>query len=356
MDLKTKKTIDELRQAMGTLPSQHPKMATALVRGCSKLQVEMVPKSGPSNPYRTLVEAAGATWGNNFYHPKWEQLSPENRFRVALAVLTRNTLPQAVEPPTWTWRVYGTPRHCFDQHCRARIGATFFSIGCRDNCKLDSDFILYSDLFDRMFDGVEQGKGMVLLEDTNTLRWIQNKGTLTDFGRQAIRTLLATKEMYKQVIDDGKGSWQTARAFLPMSYHHPYHFSMNFLALQGQCARRMQFCEEEFIVGLHWLLRETIREKFPLMANYLRPGCDFNHKCGYAKNYALSNAFGCLFAGCGRYPSGTEYATFNTSCTDMEAMRLQLGIDIPRPEDWIEYDHNDYEKLDEKDKLLFEED
>ena len=351
-------TIDNLRAAMGTLPSMAPPKTTTFVKGCSKLKVEMVPDSGPTNPYRTFVESAGATWGNNEYLPKWSNLSPENRFKVALAVLTKNTLPQAVEPVTWTWRVTGLPRNCFDQHARARIGSTFFSIGSRDNNKLDADIILYSNLFEKMFGGDPKCTCYKLpdgLSEKATADWIQSEALgITPFGKRALLVFCGIKNMYEEVLADGAGNWQTARAFLPMSYHHSYHFSQNLLALQGQCARRMSFCEEEFISGLHWMIRETVKEKFPLIANYLRPACDFSGKCLYAKSYSLSNAFGCLFASCGRHQSGTAYATFNESCTNIEVLEQQLDTHINRPNEWIEFTENDYNKLDDKDKVLFE--
>lgn len=315
--------IDNLRRAMGTLPSQSPEKVTALWRGVEHLEVKMI--DWPKNPYKAVVSAATATWGDDHYRTKWQLLTPENRFRVVLAAITGNTLPQACETPQFTWKVYGGPRNMFDQHARARIGSTFFSIGSRDNNKLDSSIIIYTKLYDKHYKVVK-------------------------------RHMQEMKNLYEYILKSGEGSWQTARAVLPMSYHHPYHFTQNYLALQGQCARRMQFCEEEFIVGLHWLLRESVKQKFPLLAEYLRPGCDRAHKCTYAKSYGLSNAFGCLFAGCGRWDAQTEYSTFNESCSDVEEIEKQLKIHIKRPEEWVDYTENDYEKLHITDKLMFEED
>jgi len=315
--------IDNLRKAMGTLPSETPKNETHFVKGCSEMEVELVDHT--SNPYKTIVAAATATWGNDKYETKWPKLTKENRFKVVLSTLTGNTLPQAMEGLMFTFKVVGVPRHCFDQHARARIGATFYSIGSRDNNKLDSRIILYSKLYDMLTDEMKEH-------------------------------FIKMKKIYEEILDTGKGSWQLARAFLPMSYHHSYHFSMNYLALQGQCKRRMMFCEEEFIVGLHWLLRERIKDKFPLLAEYLRPACDYVKKCVYAKSYGLSNAFGCLFAGCGRWEAGTEYATFNESCSDKETIEKQLNIKIRNKDEWINYTEDDYDKLSDKDKKLFEED
>jgi len=317
------KDIDNLRVAMGTLPSMQPQKTVRFVRGCEELEIDLIDFN--VNPYKSIVAAATATWGDDKYEYKWSKLTPENRFKVVLAAITGNTLPHALESVTFTFRVNGVPRHCFDQHARARVGAAFFSIGSRDNNKLDTRFILYTKLFDKFSES----------------RFFRS--VMTDI-----------KNLYEMIINEGKGSWQLARAVLPMCYNHSYHFSMNYLALQGQCRRRMKFCEEEFIVGLHWMIREKIREKFPLLAEYLRPGCDYSKKCDYSKSYKLSNAFGCLFASCGRHPAGTEYATFNESCTDIHELEKQLNIKIKRPNEWINYTETDYNKLDDKDKELFE--
>ena len=318
--------IENLRAAMGTLPSQKPEMRTDVVRGVERLKVELVDYN--VNPYKSIVEAATATWGNDKYESKWPKLTPENRFKVTLAAVSRNTLPGALEAVKFTWRVIGLPRHAFDQHARARIGTAFYSIGSRDNSKLDASLILYTKLYDKYYK-----RDPVFARHINEM-----------------------KEIYAKIVNDGQGTWQIARAFLPLSYHHPYVFSQNYLALQGQCARRMKFCEEEFIVGLHWMLRESVKEKFPLLADYLRPGCDYSKQCDYAKSYSLSNAFGCLFASCGRWPAGTTYATFNESCTDKVELEKQLGIHINDPDEWMNLTEDDYDKLDQRDKKLFEAD
>lgn len=319
--------IDNLRESMGTLPNQNPTIRTNLIKGCSNLKVDMI--DYPTNPYKSIVAAATATWGDNNYETKWGKLTPQNRYRIVLASVTGNTLPQALEGISFTFKVVGTPRHCFDQHARARVGTAFYSIGCRDNNKNDADLILYTQIYNK----IKSDK---------------------KFGKEFTKHMNEMKRLYSKIIED-RGSWQIARTILPMSYHHPYHFSTNYLALQGQCATRMKFCEEEFIVGLHWLLRERIKDKFPLLSEFLRPGCDKSKCCQYSKSYELSNVFGCLFSGCGRWEKGTQYATFNESCTDISELEKQLSIHINRPNEWINYTKDDYEKLSEKDKKLFEE-
>ena len=121
----------------------------------------------------------------------------------------------------------------------------------------------------------------------------------------------------------------------------------------------MKFCEEEFIVGIHWLVREKIKEKFPLLSEYLRPSCDYTGVCDYSKTETLSSLFGNLFKSCGRHPTynkaNEEYFTFNESCTDIIELEKQLKIHIKRPNEWINYTKDDYNKLNIKDKKLFEE-
>ncbi len=62
----------------------------------------------------------------------------------------------------------------------------------------------------------------------------------------------------------------------------------------------------------------------------LLPGCDLKQECDYSSADYLSNMFGCLFAGCGRWEDKANYASFNQSCTTPDLLEKQLGITIPR--------------------------
>jgi thymidylate synthase ThyX len=329
MNEQKKQEIDNLRSTMGTLPSQSPKKSYEIIRGVSQLETEMYEQ--PCNPYKTICESVVATWGDDKYETVWPKLTHFNRFKVVLSVLQGQTLPAPLESIDFSFIVRNVPRHCFGQHRTARVGQTFYSIGSRDNNKLDSKIILYTKLYDKCF--------------------LDNKET--EFGTRLVSHIKQMKDLYEELLQD-KESWQIARAILPMAYHHSYKFSINYLALKGFCSQRMKFCEEEFICALAWKLSETIKTKFPLLANYLRPGCDSGKVCQYSKSYSLSNAFGCLFSSCGRNKSGTEYSTFNESCSDIKEIEKQLKIKIPEPNEWSEFTENDYEKLDKKDKDLFE--
>lgn len=328
-----KKDVDNMREAMGTLPSQAPKKTYSWKNSLDSLYVVL--NDWTRNPYRAMASMAAATWGDNETGStgKWEKLSPENRFRIVLAILTGNTLPQAAEAVQFTFEVNGTPRHTFDQHARARIGTAFASIGTRDNNKLDADFLLYPDVCRRM----EEDPGYALEVE----RWI-----------------IATKDLYERTISSGTGtgSWQSGRAFLPMSTNHSYVFTQNYLALKGQCSRRLMACEESSIVALHIALRELVGRKFPLLANYLRPACDGAKRCIYHEGpEGMTKYFSSLFACCGRWPTKEQYSEFNVSCSSYEEL-AEHGFVMPGPTEWIKYGENDYDKLGYQDKCLFDDD
>lgn len=306
MDTKKQKNskqdeLDNLRKAMGTLPSMQPSKRTNFVDGCRMATVTLT--GWPENPYKQIFNAATATWGDDSYEDKWSKVSVENRVKVVIAALSGNTLPQALEPISFQFRVNGISRSAFDQIARARIGATFFSSGVRDNNKLDASFIMPTELYN------------------------------SDLREKIENYIKLGKDLYEEIINTGQGSWQAARAILPMGMNHPFEFSMTYLALKGQCSRRLKFCEQSDTVAAFWLVRDALMKKFPLLALYLRPGCDWSGKCQYHQAYSLSEMFGCLFAPCGRNKTDGDYtyATFNKSCSDAKTISKQLGIYIPGP-------------------------
>jgi thymidylate synthase ThyX len=321
-------STDKLREACGTLPNREEIIVSNIYFGCEILEVELIDK--PCNPYKSIFEMATATWGDDQYRNKWKRVGALQRYIVVSNALKGNTLPTALESPQFTFTVRGVPRHCFDQMARARIGTGFGSIGCRDNSKLDSSFILYSEY-------------KKMSEDINF----------------ALRTYMKLcKDIYKDIISKGKESYQMARSVLPMSYHHPFVFTQNLLALLGQCRRRMCFGEEEFIVGIHWEIRNIFQKKLKwnLIANAMRPACDFAHKCLYSKGDG-TELFGNLFAGCGRWPSKSDYSEFNKTCTNKENLELDMGIRIPTPDKYVNFtpDEEGFSRLGEGDKMLFNE-
>jgi len=322
-----KESIDNLRRACGTLPSRQPKKETNIKYGCEELEVEIVDE--PKNAYKSIFHMATATWGDNKYENKWPKLNPLERYIVVMSALSGKTLPTALEAPKYTFIVRGLPRNCFDQEARARIGVGFGSIGCRDNSKLDTDIVLYSEY--KKFPEALKEKVKKHLEDM--------------------------KDLYEEIIDQGGSSWQIARSILPMSYHHPWVMTQNLMSLIGQCRRRMCFGEEEFISGLHWQIKRLFEETgMRLLSSALYPSCDKAGRCLYSKSDG-SELFSNLFSGCGRHLSNSNYSEFNKSCTDKENLEDQLGYEIPQPDGRIEFtpDEEGYNKLGIVDKQLFEE-
>lgn len=324
--MSSKEQTDEIRRIMGTLPSQSPEKKTDFYIGVSGMKDTVKYIDGTVNPYKSMFTLATSCWGKQI--DKWEQTSPQGRFMVVLAVLKRQALPLAYEAPSFSFAVEKIPRWAFDQIARARLGIVFSSQGTRDNNHVDAGFFVHDEI----------AEDPVLFEA---------------FKKAALQC----KDVYELIITKGKGSWQSARSIFPISNTHAFSFSANFASLQNLLSRRMQFCEADATVAFAWLVQKEFEKYFPLLANFCRPGCDFSKKCGYNNAYSMSNKFGCLFAPCGRNPGvHHDYAEFNKCCTDKNKLEEQLGIKIKNPSDWIEFTEDDYDKLDAKDKALFEKD
>ena len=337
-----KATIDNFREAMGTLPGRNKKTYEYMSAYDPRAtNVRMI--DATQNPYKTMVAAATATWGSGQVGygegsmGKWEKLTPEARFVVVISVLTGNTLPQAAEPVNFQFEMNGIPRHTFDQYARMRIGGAVQSIGCRDNSKLDAPLVLYPNLYEA----------------------IQNDPEFKEKFEEYNKTM---KDMYEYILNRGDGSYQEARAVLPMSYNHSFVTNINYLALKSQAARRLMFCEESTIQWMFTKMRQEVEDRFPLLANYIRPVCDVvaGGKCVYSGGAeGLTKYFSNLYRGCGRHEDPHSYAEFNRSCTDVEEFNKvskEQGYHLPEPDEWIDFTEFDYDKLDPKDKALFEED
>lgn len=332
-EVLTREDIINMRKAMGTLPSQQPKKTYDYENDITSIYVKMT--DHPENPYEIIARAVTATWGDDAEGStqKWEKLSPENRYRVVLSHLTGNTLPQASEGIQFQFEVNGLTRHDFDQHARARLGTHFMSIGTRDNNKLDSRFLFYDHIMQRMEKDPEYKK---MVED-----WVK-----------------LTKDLYENTISESGSSWQIGRAFLPQSINHSYIFGINYIALKNQMGRRLMACEQEGIVTLHWLLRKEVDDRFPLLASFMRPACDRAKKCIYMEGpEGMTKYFSNLYDGCGRWPvkrkENQEYKEFNHSCTRYERLR-ELGVPVLDPDEFTNYGPEDFDKLDPKDRTLFE--
>jgi len=344
MDDKEK---NELRRVMGTLPEQVPVMSLEefdeyqnvekwkinefgikvgpfqFYEGVRGISAEMV--DFPRNPYKMLYEFAVATWGSEEYPTMWDKTKPEHRFIVVKNVLANKALPLGNEALQFSFIIRKPSRAAFDQHARQRIGATFASQGVRDNSRLLSGFRVPNEIW-------------------------RNEEKRTAL----IKTALAVKKMYYILVSSGEGnSYQAARSIMNMGWTHNYKYSVNFMALKGYMAQRLVASEQEDTVATAIMVWDQINQKFPMLANNLRPKCDWAKRCMCHQGDG-GDLFGALFKGCGRFPETEgKYATFNYACTDYPTLDTQLGIHLPSPTEWKEY--SSLEDLDPKDKALFEE-
>jgi thymidylate synthase ThyX len=313
--------IEKLRDLMGTNPHANVPLQTDFYEGVRGIKVEIF--DWPSNPYQAIYNMATSTWGNKIN--KWPNTSPEARYWVVKAVLEFRSLPNAMESPSFTFGVENCSRSAFDQIARARIGAVFSSMGWRDNDHSDVGFRVPQSVWD-------------------------DKESLADF----IETCTRAKLNYHKLVKRGNSNWQDARAHLPISACHSFSMAMNYMALRNFMSKRLKFCEQSDTVAVAWLMRERILEGYPLLGSYLRPGCDFKGTCDYHSEYAMSEAFGCLFKECGRNPckATDNYATFNKSCSDKNTIASQLGIFIPNAKE--DMPESEYSQLSNLDKASFE--
>jgi hypothetical protein len=321
-----KNEIDEIRKVMGTLPDQEPQKKTEFYVGVTGMKDTVKLIDWSANPYKSMYTLATSCWGKKI--DKWGDTTVLGRYMVVLAVLKRQALPLAYEAPSFTFTVERLPRWSFDQIARARVGIVFSSQGTRDNNHKDAGFFVHDEIAD-------------------------DPELFEDFKNAALQC----KDVYAKIVDKGKGSWQAARSIFPISNTHAFSFAANFAALQNLLSRRMKFCEADATVAFAWLVHKELEKKFPLLSDFCRPGCDFAKKCQYNNSYNMSNMFGCLFAPCGRHKGQFEdYAEFNKCCTDKSKLEQQLEMHIKMPDEWINFTENDYTKLSEQDRYLFEED
>jgi hypothetical protein len=342
-----KQEINEFRKILGTLPEQTPELNIEdlnkypidkntwkeneygikvgpfqFYEGVRGISVETI--DYPVNPYKLLFEFCVSTWGSEEYPTMWPKTKPEHRFQVVKGVLENKALPLGNEALQFSFIVRSSSRAAFDQHARMRVGATFASQGVRDNSRLFAGFRVPNEIW-------------------------RNKKT----KEELISSALWLKKVYYLLTSGKEGnSFQAARSIMTMNWTHNYKWSVNYMALKGYMARRLVASEQEDTVAtaiLHW---NEINKKFPLLANYLRPKCDWAKKC-LCHQDEYGKLFGALFKGCGRFPeTEIDYATFNWSCTDYETLEEQTGIHFPNPTEWKNYEK--LEDLDEKDRILFE--
>lgn len=196
---------------------------------------------------------------------------------------------------TIKYTVNNTPVCQYDQHSRARVGIQFLDYKVSEK----PEYVFYANLYDRLAADKE----------------LQDKFQNTATKLEVLRNTADIKDDYNL-----------------MTRNCSYTVIQDFPSLVGQMSRRLKFCEESFIVGVHWLLRDKMIKAGIKLAENFKPGCDTIKKCDYASADYLSNAFGCLFAGCNRWKSHAEYASFNVSCTTPKMLEDELGLEIFKSE------------------------
>lgn len=299
------------------------------IESISKLKVDLIGYTYP-NPYKIICEVAAYTWGDYDNLTKWNKLSPEARFEIVKGSLDKRALPLAPEHLKVNFLISGISRAGFDQIARARIGVNYGTKGFKDNCLRHIGFMIPS----RLLDNEE------LIEEIK-------------------EHIIQANRLYAKIQNSGVPNW-SARCVIPMYSIYRFIMSFDFLSLQQFCSNRMNFTEMEDVVGTAWLMRERIKEKFPLLGEYLRPAEDWARKDLSAQVNGFAEEVGVPHAPSGRWhvdkqefekKYGKPY--FNEPCTNINILEKYLKIKIPSGTDWKNYT---WETLEESDKKLFEED
>jgi len=292
---------------------------TPIYRGVKGINVELV--SFSHNPYKGMCDMALATWGDKIN--KWEILSPSERFHVVLKVLQNKALPLGRESPSFLFSIWGVSRASFDQIARQRVGSTFSSLGW-NNIHTENGFRITNEIIE------------------NNDKWIKDIETCVN----------NIKELYSEMIKAGV-SWQSARDILPLGMLHWFHFNLTYESLCQFCSRRLCFGEKEDTVATAWLMRERIKEVFPLLSYFLRPRCDWSKKCNYHVGDSLPEEMGTLFEPCGRNKCVVEKPNvdFHRASTQVTDLEIDLNICIPRSNEDIPIII--FEDLNPLDKVIF---
>ena len=296
------KYIDNLREVVCTLPERQGKREDKIYYGTRHIKVELV--DYPENPYRAIYDMVTSTWGNREeWWDKWEKTTVKGRILVVLSALSRQTLPQCLECASFTFKIQGLSRAAYDQLARHRH-AGIGSVGSRDNNHLDAALVVPNTL-ERFSDDIEKWWKM-------------------------------TKDLYEKIVTSGQNTWQCARFILPHGMEWRFTWCLNYRGLQDMMSQRLPFHEQFDTVATAWLMWKRLHEKFPLLAAFCRPVCDWVRRCVYSKAYSMSELFSCLFKPCGRWPTGADYtyAEFNDACTHITELERELGFHIPRPREW----------------------
>lgn len=301
--------LQPIRLELNTEPKRPgSEVETRYVRGAEETQVELV--SGPRNPYRDMYVFATQTWGDSEDSKitAWEDATPEARMKVVYAVMNRKALPLALEVPQFVFEVRNAARVAFDQVARMRIGVTFSSQGTRDNPHTDTDIMVPPRVYDdpKMLDEFIFG---------------------TD----------QAKHSYAKLLDLG-ATWAEARYAIPQGIVHRFGWSVNYAALSGFMGKRLRFCMEFATVAIAWKARQALAREYAVLAEPLRPECDYLRKCNYRNRDTIGEAFSNLYSGCGRWPDDLPIGEVPFSSTDRVDVERWLGepvMEADAPVDWV---------------------
>jgi thymidylate synthase ThyX len=261
----------------------------------------------PNNPYPSLVDMAMQTWRSG--SRKWSRLSPETRFEVVKLIMQKKVLPLAAEEPNFSFQVDRCSRAFFDQAARTRVGIVFSSAGQKDDNLHSIGFVLPSAILGTKYEEI-----------------IKNK-------------VIEAKELYNDMYKSGIPNW-SLRCILPMYVEHNFMFAANLTAIQNLLSKRMETTEMEECVGFSILVREAIKEKFPIFAEYLRPSCDWTKKDMTGPYNGFSSIIGVPHKSDMRHPGYNEIecpAKWDSPCTDIGLVEKMIGYHLPHPNEWIDF-------------------
>ncbi|MCM8804226.1 MAG: FAD-dependent thymidylate synthase [Candidatus Omnitrophica bacterium] len=273
------------------------------------------------NPYKSMFNMSLMTWGN--IAEKWSLASPQLRFEVVKKVLEKKALPLALEAPYFVFLIENVSRASFDQIARARIGVVFAAKGYKDNFLNSLGFCFPN--------------------------CIDNKWELAQLVSEVVEKC---KEVYCE-LQKYVPNW-AARCVIPHYSQYSYMLGITYKALQELCSKRMQTTEMEDTVATAWLLRERVKEKFPLLAEYLRPMCDILKKDTTLMVNGFYEELGIPHISDNRQPGFENYTgevLFKEPCTNIKIIEKELKIKIPKPNEWKDFT---WETLEKQDKILFE--
>ena len=296
--------------------------------GLRDIQVKCI--DYPHNPYRSIVEGALMTFYNG--QEKWPRMSPKSRFEVFNEVAQFRALPNAMEAPKYTFLIMNVTRCSADQIMRARVGVAFSAWSVAAGTKVDTfRFRLHNHI-------IEAGEEFV----GDWLAHIAEVRKKFNVARECASTI-------------------AARLYLPPCVSYSYWMSINYLALRGMCARRMDDFEQEDTCATAYGLWAAIKKVHPYMSRFLQSSSDIAKRNKVPDSLGLKEVFGTVFRpNEERWPLPEDYVdtSINPGKTGFkfEYLRDQMGIIPPVTADYGVVDWDEFLENFGTDAELFMED